>query len=298
MSASEDHEASRHRFGLKLQITKMFAGGMIVTVKNPSQACIAEAYGARALIAIEQSGDAGGGGGMGMMGMGMGGGGGGGSGTTSDLQVIKNVMDRVMVPVIVRVRMGHELEAQVMEEAHVDMIDECELLMDTGMGQINKRPFQIPFMGEAATLQEALKRIKGGCSIIRTRYSGSEDNADIKTTVDMVRAFMAEIQKLRVKNEIQKINYARTEDVSIDLVNMVARSGALPVPFYAAGGIFMPIDVALLMRLGCNGVVVSSRIFTIMSPESRLQAIADAIANHKTPAKLTGLIEWTGGQGT
>ncbi|KAJ2716170.1 hypothetical protein H4R19_000798 [Coemansia spiralis] len=279
MSASEDLEADRHRFGLKLRITKMFAGGMIVTVKNPSQACIAEAYGARALIAIEQPGAEGGG------------------GTTSDLQVIKNVMDRVMVPVIVRVRTGHDMEAQVMEEAHVDMIDECELLMDTGMGQINKHPFQIPFMGEATTLQEALKRIMEGCSIIRTRYSGSEDDANIKTTVGMVRAFMAEIQKLRGMNEIQKTSYALADKLSIDLVNMVARAGALPVPFYAAGGISMPIDVALLMRLGCNGVVVSSRIFTIMSPESRLQAIADAIAYHKTPAKLTGLIEWTGGQG-
>ncbi|KAJ1728699.1 hypothetical protein LPJ61_003897 [Coemansia biformis] len=276
-------ERVRYQFGIKIKLSRMLNGGMIVVVKTPYQAYIAETYGARAVIPIdkthvEMTAE------TGVIAM-------------TDLQTIKNVMDRVMIPVIARVRVGHEVEAQVMEESHVDFIDENELLMETGIPHITKHPFRIPFMGEAANLWDALKRIKEGATIIRTKFAGNEDKADIKGTIAIVKAVMDQIKELRNQSEVELSSCALSSGVSVELVTMVARSGHLPVPFFAAGGIFMPMDVALLMRLGCNGVIISSRAFNTIGPESRMSDIAHALENYNDPAKLKGLAERTGGYG-
>ncbi|KAJ2768838.1 Pyridoxal 5'-phosphate synthase subunit snz1 [Coemansia nantahalensis] len=265
-----------------MKLAKMLTGGMIVVVRNYSQACMAEDVGARAVIPMDPTaGEQPSGG-----------------GSIMDLHTIKNIMDRVLIPVIARVRIGHEMDAQLMEAAHVDYIDECTLLHQTGLDHVSKHMYHAPFIGEASNLSEALIRIGEGSSLIRTKIEGGNENAtNIATTINTVKTIIAEIKGLTERTQVQLSQYTNEGKVSIDLVRMVARDGRLPVPFFAGGGVIMPIDVALLMRLGCDGVIVSTNVFGVMAPESRLKAILRAIDEHKSPDKMTDLIELTGGYG-
>ncbi|KAJ2805543.1 hypothetical protein H4R20_002050 [Coemansia guatemalensis] len=278
----ESRDDIAKRFATKTALANMLRGSMIVVVKNAEQAYIAEGAGARAVIPIDKTfAECKSLGGVSMV----------------DLGTMEEIMDRVVIPVIGRVRIGHTLEAMAMEAAKVSFIEENELMLSIGDTHISKHPFKVPFIGEASNLYDALLRIKEGASMVRTKYADDEDKADIVKTFNTVRKVFKEIAQVCDSDETQLIRYASQGAVPIELLRMVARQRKLPVPFFAAGGIFMPIDIAMLMSLGCDGVVVSSRAFNVISPEKRMDDIASALADYKDPAKMSRIIMRTGGYG-
>ncbi|PIA16103.1 putative pyridoxine biosynthesis [Coemansia reversa NRRL 1564] len=279
---SESRDQIAKRFATKTTLANMLRGSMIVVVKDAEQAYMAETAGARAVIPIDKTfTECKALGGVSMV----------------DLETVEDIMDSVVIPVIGRVRIGHVLEAMAMEAAQVNFIEENELMLSIGDTHISKHPFKVPFIGEASNLCDALLRIKEGASMIRTKYTGDEDRADIVKTFNTVRKVFQEIEQVCESDESNLSQFAAQGMVHIDLVRMVARLGKLPVPFFAAGGIFMPIDIAMLMSLGCDGVVVSSRAFDVISPEKRMADIASALVDYKDSAKMATIIERTGGYG-
>ncbi|KAJ2614659.1 hypothetical protein H4S08_001602 [Coemansia sp. RSA 1365] len=279
---SESREEIANRYATKITLANMLRNSMIVVVKDAEQAYMAESAGARAVIPIDKTfNECKALGGISMV----------------DLETMENIMESVVIPVIGRVRIGHVLEAMAMEAAHVNFIEENELMLSIGDTRISKHPFKVPFIGEASNLCEALQRIKEGASMIRTKYTGDEDRADIVKTFATVRKVFQEIELVCESDESKLLQYAAEGMVPIALVRMVAQMGKLPVPFFAAGGIFMPIDIAMLMSLGCDGVVVSSRAFDVISPEKRMADIASALVDYKDSAKMANIIQRTGGYG-
>ncbi|KAJ2308088.1 hypothetical protein IWW55_000635 [Coemansia sp. RSA 2706] len=309
----EPPEETQERYDRKLTITSMFQGKMIVTVLSPIQAVAAEAAGAAAVIPINH------------IKMFMERIEGPGSNRSTELSAINSVMDRVLIPVIGRVRAGHIMEAKAMEAAKVCCIDEHELINpitttyipetnqyiafkdgpDGAYGyahkttkmRIYKQPFKVPFICGAADLGEALKRIQEGASLVRTAYSVDDDTHDISKTFEMVRKINDSIAEIVNGDDVRLYTLASTYDVSIELLRMVKAAKRLPVPFFAAGCIFMPIDVAMLMSMGCDGVIVSTRVFKAMCPETRLNDIMTAIKHYDDPVQLAGIIERAGGYG-
>ena len=243
-------------------------GGVCMDVTNSEQAGIAEDSGAVSVMVLDKLPyDVRVAGGVARM---------------ADPKVIKEVMDTVTIPVMAKVRIGHYMEAVLLEQLGVDMIDESEVLTPADeLRHINKWVFDVPFVNGARDLGEALRRISEGASMIRTK--GEAGTGNVAEAVKHMRQIMTEIRRLRHTPPEDRIRKAREYGVSVDLVDLVAKLGRLPVVNFAAGGIATPADAALMMWLGADGVFVGSGIFKSQDPEARAEAIVLAVSRWNDP---------------
>ena len=248
----------------------MLKGGVIMDVTTPEQAKIAEAAGACAVMALERiPADIRAAGGVSRM---------------SDPKMIRGIQQAVSIPVMAKCRIGHFVEAQVLEAIEIDYIDESEVLSpDDGVYHINKRNFKIPFVCGARDLGEALRRINEGASMIRTK--GEPGTGDIVQAVRHMRKMNSAIAQLKGMREDELFEAAKQYQVPYELVQYVHENGKLPVVNFAAGGVATPADAALMMQLGAEGVFVGSGIFKSGNPEKRANAIVKAVTNY-TDAKM------------
>ena len=248
----------------------MLKGGVIMDVTTPEQARIAEAAGACAVMALERiPADIRAAGGVSRM---------------SDPKMIKGIQAAVSIPVMAKCRIGHFVEAQILEAIEIDYIDESEVLSPADdVYHINKRDFKVPFVCGARDLGEALRRINEGASMIRTK--GEPGTGDIVQAVRHMRKMNSEIAKLTSMREDELFEAAKNLQVPFELVKFVHDNGKLPVVNFAAGGVATPADAALMMQLGAEGVFVGSGIFKSGNPAKRASAIVKAVTNF-TDAKL------------
>ena len=258
------------RYELNKNLAQMLKGGVIMDVSNPEQAKIAEEAGAAAVMALERiPADIRAAGGVSRM---------------SDPKMIKGIQEAVSIPVMAKARIGHFVEAQILEALEIDYIDESEVLSPADdKYHINKTKFKVPFVCGAKDLGEALRRIQEGASMIRTK--GEPGTGDIVQAVRHMRAMMSEIKKVQNMNEDELYFAAKELQVSYDIINFVHKNGKLPVVNFAAGGVATPADAALMMQLGAEGVFVGSGIFKSGNPAKRAAAIVQAVTNY-TDAKL------------
>ena len=258
------------RYQLNKELAQMLKGGVIMDVTTPEQAKIAEAAGACAVMALERiPADIRAAGGVSRM---------------SDPKMIKGIQEAVSIPVMAKCRIGHFAEAQVLEAIEIDYIDESEVLSPADdVYHINKRDFKVPFVCGAKDLDEALRRINEGASMIRTK--GEPGTGDIVQAVRHMRMMNSEIAKLTSMRKDELFEAAKQLQVPYELVEYVHDNGKLPVVNFAAGGVATPADAALMMQLGAEGVFVGSGIFKSGNPEKRANAIVKAVTNY-TDAKL------------
>ena len=261
------------------KIVEKLKYGVIMDVCTPEQARIAEASGAVAVMALERiPADIRAAGGVSRM---------------SDPRLIKDIMAAVSIPVMAKVRIGHFVEAQILQALEVDCIDESEVLSPADDTlQIVKDQFEVPFVCGAKDLGEALRRIEEGASLIRTK--GEAGTGDIVQAVRHMRQLMRDIIALsgeNVQNREVLFNTAYKYRVAPELVKYVAENGKLPVPMFSAGGVATPADAALMMQLGAEGVFVGSGIFKSGNPEKRASAIVQAVKHFKDPQKLAAISE-------
>ena len=261
---------TNERYKLNKELAQMLKGGVIMDVTTPEQAKIAEAAGACAVMALERiPADIRAAGGVSRM---------------SDPKMIQGIQNAVSIPVMAKCRIGHFVEAQVLEANEIDYIDESEVLSPADdVYHINKRNFRVPFVCGAKDLGEALRRINEGASMIRTK--GEPGTGDIVQAVRHMRKMNSEIAKLTSMREDELFEAAKTLQVPYELVAYVHDNGRLPVVNFAAGGVSTPADAALMMQLGAEGVFVGSGIFKSGNPEKRAAAIVKAVTNY-TDAKL------------
>ncbi len=259
-----------NRYGLNKQLAQMLKGGVIMDVTTPEQAKIAEAAGACAVMALERiPADIRAAGGVSRM---------------SDPKMIQGIQNAVSIPVMAKCRIGHFVEAQVLEAIEIDYIDESEVLSPADdVYHINKRNFKVPFVCGAKDLGEALRRINEGASMIRTK--GEPGTGDIVQAVRHMRKMNSAIAQLTSMREDELFEAAKQFQVSYELVEYVHENGKLPVVNFAAGGVATPADAALMMQLGAEGVFVGSGIFKSGNPEKRANAIVKAVTNY-TDAKM------------
>ena len=264
------------RYELNKNLAQMLKGGVIMDVSNPEQAKIAEEAGAAAVMALERiPADIRAAGGVSRM---------------SDPKMIKGIQDAVSIPVMAKARIGHFVEAQILEALEIDYIDESEVLSPADdKYHINKTKFKVPFVCGAKDLGEALRRIQEGASMIRTK--GEPGTGDIVQAVRHMRAMMSEIKKVQNMNEDELYFAAKELQVSYDIINFVHKNGKLPVVNFAAGGVATPADAALMMQLGAEGVFVGSGIFKSGNPKKRAQAIIKAVTNYNDPKILAEISE-------
>ena len=253
------------------EVHKQLAGGVIMDVVNVEQAKIAEAAGAVAVMALERvPADIRSAGGISRM---------------SDPQMIKEIQAVVSIPVMAKVRIGHFVEAQILESLQVDYIDESEVLsVADHVYHIDKQPFETPFVCGARDLGEALRRIQEGAKMIRTK--GEAGTGDVSQAVSHLRKIHEQIRYVASLQDDELFNQAKELGVSYDLLKRVHDTGKLPVLNFSAGGVATPADAALMMQLGAEGVFVGSGIFKSGNPEKRAKAIVEAVANYKDAAKL------------
>ena len=258
------------QYELNKGLAQMLKGGVIMDVTTPEQARIAEAAGACAVMALERiPADIRAAGGVSRM---------------SDPKMIKGIQEAVSIPVMAKCRIGHFVEAQVLEDIEIDYIDESEVLSPADdVYHINKRDFKVPFVCGARDLGEALRRINEGASMIRTK--GEPGTGDIVQAVRHMRKMNSEIAKLTSMREDELFEAAKNLQVPFELVKFVHDNGKLPVVNFAAGGVATPADAALMMQLGAEGVFVGSGIFKSGDPAKRAAAIVKAVTNF-TDAKL------------
>ena len=258
------------RYKLNKELAQMLKGGVIMDVTTPEQAKIAEAAGACAVMALERiPADIRAAGGVSRM---------------SDPKMIKGIQEAVSIPVMAKCRIGHFVEAQILEAIEIDYIDESEVLSPADdVYHINKREFKVPFVCGARDLGEALRRINEGAAMIRTK--GEPGTGDIVQAVRHMRMMNSEIAKLTSVREDELFEAAKQLQVPYELVAYVHEKGKLPVVNFAAGGVATPADAALMMQLGAEGVFVGSGIFKSGNPEKRASAIVQAVTNY-TDAKL------------
>lgn len=258
------------QYELNKGLAQMLKGGVIMDVTTPEQAKIAEAAGACAVMALERiPADIRAAGGVSRM---------------SDPKMIKGIQDAVSIPVMAKCRIGHFVEAQVLEAIEIDYIDESEVLSPADdVYHINKRDFKVPFVCGARDLGEALRRINEGASMIRTK--GEPGTGDIVQAVRHMRKMNSEIAKLTSMREDELFEAAKNLQVPFELVKFVHDNGKLPVVNFAAGGVATPADAALMMQLGAEGMFVGSGIFKSGDPAKRAAAIVKAVTNF-TDAKL------------
>ncbi len=259
-----------NRYELNKQLAQMLKGGVIMDVTTPEQAKIAEAAGACAVMALERiPADIRAAGGVSRM---------------SDPKMIQGIQNAVSIPVMAKCRIGHFVEAQVLEAIEIDYIDESEVLSPADdVYHINKRNFKVPFVCGAKDLGEALRRINEGASMIRTK--GEPGTGDIVQAVRHMRKMNSAIAQLTSMREDELFEAAKQFQVSYELVEYVHKNGKLPVVNFAAGGVATPADAALMMQLGAEGVFVGSGIFKSGNPAKRANAIVKAVTNY-TDAKM------------
>ena len=262
--------AVNERYKLNKELAQMLKGGVIMDVTTPEQAHIAEEAGACAVMALERiPADIRAAGGVSRM---------------SDPKMIRGIQEAVSIPVMAKCRIGHFVEAQVLEAIEIDYIDESEVLSPADdIYHINKRSFKVPFVCGAKDLGEALRRINEGASMIRTK--GEPGTGDIVQAVRHMRKMNSKIQKLTSMREDELFEAAKVLQVPYDLVQYVHDNGRLPVVNFAAGGVATPADAALMMQLGAEGVFVGSGIFKSGNPAKRAASIVKAVTNY-TDAKL------------
>ena len=262
--------ATNERYKLNKELAQMLKGGVIMDVTTPEQAKIAEAAGACAVMALERiPADIRAAGGVSRM---------------SDPKMIEGIQNAVSIPVMAKCRIGHFVEAQVLEAIEIDYIDESEVLSPADdVYHINKREFKVPFVCGAKDLGEALRRINEGASMIRTK--GEPGTGDIVQAVRHMRKMNSEIAKLTSMREDELFEAAKTLQVPYELVSYVHDNGRLPVVNFAAGGVATPADAALMMQLGAEGVFVGSGIFKSGNPAKRAASIVKAVTTY-TDARL------------
>ena len=261
---------TNERYKLNKELAQMLKGGVIMDVTTPEQAKIAEAAGACAVMALERiPADIRAAGGVSRM---------------SDPKMIQGIQNAVSIPVMAKCRIGHFVEAQVLEAIEIDYIDESEVLSPADdVYHINKRNFRVPFVCGAKDLGEALRRINEGASMIRTK--GEPGTGDIVQAVRHMRKMNSAIAQIKGMREDELFEIAKQLQVPYELVAYVHDNGRLPVVNFAAGGVATPADAALMMQLGAEGVFVGSGIFKSGNPEKRAAAIVKAVTNY-TDAKL------------
>ena len=261
---------SENRYELNKQLAQMLKGGVIMDVTTPEQAKIAEAAGACAVMALERiPADIRAAGGVSRM---------------SDPKMIRGIQEAVSIPVMAKCRIGHFVEAQILEAIEIDYIDESEVLSPADdVYHINKRDFDVPFVCGAKDLGEALRRINEGASMIRTK--GEPGTGDVVQAVRHMRAMNSEIRRVQNLREDELYEAAKQLKVPVHLLRYVHDNGRLPVVNFAAGGVATPADAALMMQLGAEGVFVGSGIFKSGNPAKRAAAIVQAVTNY-TDAKL------------
>ena len=261
---------AENRYELNKQLAQMLKGGVIMDVTTPEQAKIAEAAGACAVMALERiPADIRAAGGVSRM---------------SDPKMIRGVQEAVSIPVMAKCRIGHFVEAQILEAIEIDYIDESEVLSPADdIYHINKKEFKVPFVCGARDLGEALRRIAEGASMIRTK--GEPGTGDVVQAVRHMRAMNAEIRRIQNLRADELFEAAKQLQVPVDLVEYVHENGKLPVVNFAAGGVATPADAALMMQLGAEGVFVGSGIFKSGNPAKRAASIVKAVTNY-TDAKL------------
>ena len=259
-----------NRYELNKELAQMLKGGVIMDVTTPEQAKIAEAAGACAVMALERiPADIRAAGGVSRM---------------SDPKMIQGIQNAVSIPVMAKCRIGHFVEAQVLEAIEIDYIDESEVLSPADdVYHINKKNFKVPFVCGAKDLGEALRRINEGASMIRTK--GEPGTGDIVQAVRHMRKMNSSIAQIKGMREDELFECAKQLQVPFDLVAYVHENGKLPVVNFAAGGVATPADAALMMQLGAEGVFVGSGIFKSGNPEKRANAIVKAVTNY-TDAKM------------
>jgi len=263
-------ESTQERAKLNKQLAQMLKGGVIMDVTTPEQARIAEEAGACAVMALERiPADIRLAGGVSRM---------------SDPKMIKGIQEAVSIPVMAKCRIGHFVEAQVLQAIDIDYIDESEVLSPADdTYHIDKTQFNVPFVCGARDLGEALRRIAEGATMIRTK--GEPGTGDVVQAVRHMRMMNAEIRRIQNLRADELFEAAKQLQVPVELVKYVHENGKLPVVNFAAGGVATPADAALMMQLGAEGVFVGSGIFKSGNPEKRAQAIVKAVANY-TDAKL------------
>ena len=259
-----------NRYELNKQLAQMLKGGVIMDVTTPEQAKIAEEAGACAVMALERiPADIRAAGGVSRM---------------SDPKMIRGIQEAVSIPVMAKCRIGHFVEAQILEAIEIDYIDESEVLSPADdIYHINKKEFKVPFVCGARDLGEALRRIAEGASMIRTK--GEPGTGDVVQAVRHMRAMNAEIRRIQNLRADELFEAAKQSQVPVDLVEYVHENGKLPVVNFAAGGVATPADAALMMQLGAEGVFVGSGIFKSGNPAKRAASIVKAVTNY-TDAKL------------
>ena len=259
-----------NRYELNKELAQMLKGGVIMDVTTPEQAKIAEAAGACAVMALERiPADIRAAGGVSRM---------------SDPKMIQGIQNAVTIPVMAKCRIGHFVEAQVLEAIEIDYIDESEVLSPADdVYHINKKNFKVPFVCGAKDLGEALRRINEGASMIRTK--GEPGTGGIVQAVRHMRKMNSAIAQIKGMREDELFEIAKQLQVPFDLVAYVHENGKLPVVNFAAGGVATPADAALMMQLGAEGVFVGSGIFKSGNPEKRANAIVKAVTNY-TDAKM------------
>lgn len=258
------------------QINDKLKGGVIMDVTTPEQAKIAEQAGAVAVMALERvPADIRKQGGVARM---------------SDPKVIRTIKESVSIPVMAKCRIGHFVEAQILEALGIDYIDESEVLTPADESyHIDKTQFKTPFVCGARNLGEALRRIGEGASMIRTK--GEAGTGNVVEAVKHIRTVIGQIRKLSNMPEEELMSAAKEMGAPFELVKQVAKEGKLPVLNFAAGGVATPADAALLMQLGCDGVFVGSGIFKSQNPEKRAAAIVEAVRNYNNPDILAKISE-------
>ncbi|KAJ1734082.1 Pyridoxal 5'-phosphate synthase subunit snz1 [Coemansia sp. RSA 2049] len=263
-------------FKVKTGLAQMLKGGVIMDVVNAEQARIAEEAGACAVMALERvPADIRRDGGVSRM---------------SDPKMIKEIIDAVTIPVMAKVRIGHFVEAQVIEAIGVDYIDESEVLTPADETyHIEKHDYKIPFVCGARDLGEALRRISEGAAMIRTK--GEAGTGDVVQAVKHMRTMNSQIRHAQSLDKMELYNYAKELGVSIELLREVVRLGRLPVVNFAAGGVATPADAAMMMQLGCDGVFVGSGIFKSGNPSKRASAIVKAVTHYKDAKILAEISE-------
>ncbi len=258
-------------YKIKVGLAEMLKGGVIMDVINPEQARIAEQAGAVAVMALERvPSDIRAEGGVARM---------------ADPDIIEGIKKAVSIPVMAKCRIGHFAEAEILEALEVDFVDESEVLTPAdNANHVDKWRFKVPFVCGCRNLGEALRRISEGAAMIRTK--GEAGTGDVSEAVRHIREVNRDLKRLTVLPQDELYTAARELRVPLTLVQMVAESGRLPVPNFAAGGVATPADAALVMKLGAESVFVGSGIFKSSNPEKRARAIVTAVAQYNDPKAL------------
>lgn len=267
---------SENRYELNKNLAQMLKGGVIMDVTTPEQARIAQDAGACAVMALERiPADIRAAGGVSRM---------------SDPKMIKGIQEAVTIPVMAKCRIGHFVEAQILEAIEIDYIDESEVLSPADdIYHIDKTKFKVPFVCGARDLGEALRRIEEGASMIRTK--GEPGTGDVVQAVRHMRAMNSEIRRIVGMAEDEIYEAAKQLQVPVELVRYVHENGKLPVVNFAAGGVATPADAALMMQLGAEGVFVGSGIFKSGNPAKRAAAIVKAVTNYQDAKLIAELSE-------